>query len=221
VELVDEQIEYYRQRAGEYDEWWLRQGRYQLEPVARQRWFADVAQVEAALAEFDPSGDVLEYAAGTGIWTRHLVNHADRVTAVDASAETLDLNRRRLPDAAPVRYVRADIFDWQPPVAAFDVVFFGYWLSHVPDERFAGFWARVRDALRPGGRVFLVDSYHERRMPGDVQQRELNDGRAYRVVKRFWQPEELAAAVARLGWQLRVRVTDNDGILFAEGALQS
>jgi len=139
VGILDEQIEYYRQRAGEYDEWWLRQGRYHLEPADRQRWFADVAEVETALDAFAPAGEVLEYAAGTGLWTRHLTRHATRITAVDASAETLELNRRRLLDNAAVHYECADIFAWTPPPATFDVVFFGYWLSHIPDERLTQF----------------------------------------------------------------------------------
>ena len=52
-------------------------------------------ELEAALDAFAPRGDVLELAAGTGLWTRHLVRYADRVTAVDAVAEVLDLNRVR------------------------------------------------------------------------------------------------------------------------------
>lgn len=73
-------------------------------------------------------------------------------------------------------------------------------------------------ALRPGGRVFLVDSYHHRRLPGDVQQRTLDDGRRFQVVKRFWQPDELAARTAALGWRLTAQVTRHHGILYAHGS---
>jgi demethylmenaquinone methyltransferase/2-methoxy-6-polyprenyl-1,4-benzoquinol methylase len=69
VDPVAEQMAYYRERAGEYDEWWFRRGRYRLDPDAERRWFADVAEVEAALREFAPRGRVLEYACGTGLWT--------------------------------------------------------------------------------------------------------------------------------------------------------
>ena len=57
----------------------------------------------------------------------------------------------------PVRYVRADLFDWRPE-EAYDVAFFGFWLSHVPPGRFAAFWDLVRAAWRPGGRAVFVDS---------------------------------------------------------------
>ena len=40
--LIAEQIAYYRSRAGEYDEWFLRQGRYDHGPELNERWFAEV-----------------------------------------------------------------------------------------------------------------------------------------------------------------------------------
>jgi demethylmenaquinone methyltransferase/2-methoxy-6-polyprenyl-1,4-benzoquinol methylase len=215
MDPLAEQVEYYRRRAGEYDEWWFRRGRHALDPAARRRWLADVAEVEAALDGFAPRGDVLELACGTGLWTRHLARHADRVTAVDAAPEMIARNAARV--RGPVGYVRADLFAWTPPAAAFDVCAFTYWLSHVPAERLAAFWERVAVALRPGGRVFLADSYHPEPVPGHTQERVLNDGRRFTVVKRFWQPAELAAAAAGLGWELDVRVTAHGGILYATG----
>ena len=95
-EAIAEQIEYYRARAGEYDEWWVRRGRYALPPELERQWFHDVAQAETALRDFAPTGRVLELACGTGLWTRHLVGHAQHVTAVDASPEVIEYNRERL-----------------------------------------------------------------------------------------------------------------------------
>ena len=67
----------------------------------------------------------------------------------------LAINERRV--ASPrVTYVNADIFAWQPD-RAYDTVFFGTWLSHVPPAAFDGFWALVRTCLVPNGRVAFVD----------------------------------------------------------------
>jgi SAM-dependent methyltransferase len=214
MDLLAQQREYYRHRAPEYDQWWQREGRYATgDPEEKARWFADVAEVQRALDAYGPVGDVLELAAGTGWWTQRLTRHARHVTAVDANDETLRINRDRT--HGPVSYVQADLFTWTPPPAAFDTVFFAYWLSHVPDDRLDAFWSMVASALRPGGRVFLVDSYHPRRTTGDVQQRRLNDGREFHIVKRFWQPDELAA---RPGWHLDAHVTEHRGIIWAHGA---
>jgi demethylmenaquinone methyltransferase/2-methoxy-6-polyprenyl-1,4-benzoquinol methylase len=208
-EILAEQKRYYAERAPEYDDWWYRRGRYRRDPERERRWLVDVAELEARLQSFAPRGDVLELAAGTGIWTRRLVPVADRVVAVDANAETLALN------TPAAELVVADIFSWRPP-QQFDVVFFSFWLSHVPEERFAEFWVLVRSALRPGGRVFLIDSGPpEVAGDGELQVRQLADGREFTIVKRFWQPDELTERVAGFGLELDLELTGND--LFLSG----
>jgi demethylmenaquinone methyltransferase/2-methoxy-6-polyprenyl-1,4-benzoquinol methylase len=218
--LLAEQREYYRERAEEYDNWWFRTGDYALDAETEAEWLADVRELEAALEAFGPRGDVLELAAGTGIWTRHLLRHADRVTAVDAAAEVLELNRARTGGAAD--YVVADVFEWEPP-RAFDVCFFGFWHSHVPSPRFEAFWQLVARALKADGRVFLVDnmrlgdSSHLVSSTGEIARRRLSDGRDFDIVKRFWTPADLEREVEALGWHLAVRTTTNGYFIFASG----
>lgn len=208
-ELLSEQKRYYAERAPEYDDWWFRRGRYTRDPERERRWLLDVAELEERLRTFAPRGDVLELAAGTGIWTRRLVPTADHVVAVDTNAETLALN------TPAAELVVADVFAWQPP-QQFDVVFFSFWLSHVPEERFEEFWALVRSALRPGGRIFLIDSGPpEVASDGELQVRQLADGREFTIVKRFWQPDELAQRVSALGVELDLGLTRNG--LFLHG----
>jgi SAM-dependent methyltransferase len=216
---VAEQKRYYAERAPEYDDWWYRRGRYKLEPGALARWRADAAEAEAALeASALPGGTVLELAAGTGNWTRKLVRLADRVVAVDANAETLALN------TGDAELVRADVFEWEP-AERFDLVFFSFWLSHVPEERFDEFWSLVRAALVPGGRVFLVDSgagdtAHTGTAQADGEEtRSLSDGRTFRIVKRRWAPDELAERVRPLGFELDLRDTANGHFVYGEGWL--
>lgn len=211
-DVLAEQKRYYAERAPEYDDWWYRRGRYTRDAEHERRWLLDVAELEEQLRTFAPRGDVLELAAGTGIWTRRLVPAADRVIAVDANAETLSLN------TPAAELVVADIFSWRPP-QEFDVVFFSFWLSHVPEERFAEFWALVRSALRPGGRVFLIDSGPpEAAGAGELQVRQLADGREFTIVKRFWQPDELAERVAELGFELDLALTGTGLFLYGGSA---
>jgi SAM-dependent methyltransferase len=218
--LLSEQRRYYSARAPEYDDWWFRRGRYRMDPESEAGWFADVAELEAELERFAPRGDVLELGAGTGNWTRHLVRYADRVTAVDAVPEVLELNRDKLGEA--VDYVLADVFAWEPP-RAFDVCFLGFWLSHVPSKRFEAFWQLVHRALKPDGRVFLVDNAnlgdprHMVSASGEVVRRSLSDGSEFDIVKRFWAPEALERELAALGWQLSAGATANGNFVFASG----
>jgi len=216
--LLDEQRRYYRERAPEYDDWWLRRGSYSLDAEAEAAWFADVAELESALERFAPRGDVLELAAGTGNWTRQLVRYADRVTAVDAVPAVLEVNQAKVTGA--VEYVVADVFAWEPP-RAFDVCFFSFWLSHVPSERVAAFWELVGRALKPDGRVFLVDNAqlgdprHLVGARGEVLRRSLSDGREFDIVKRMWTPAELERELAGLGWHLAAKTTTNGHFIVA------
>jgi len=219
--LLAEQRRYYSARAPEYDDWWFRRGRYALNAQDEAAWFADVAELEAELERFDARGDVLELAAGTGNWTRQLVRCADRVTAVDSAPEVLELNRAKV--GAPVEYVLADVFGWEPP-RAFDVCFFAFWLSHVPSARFESFWQLVGRALRPDGRVFLIDNAdvgdprHTVDASGEVIRRSLSDGREFEIVKRFWTPADLEGELAALGWHVSAGTTANRHFVFACGA---
>jgi SAM-dependent methyltransferase len=214
--LLNEQLNYYRARAGEYDRWWNRDGRYDRGAEANARWFSETSALEDVLAEFDPRGDVLELACGTGLWTRHLVRYASRLTAVDAAPEVLAINRSRVDDPR-VEYVQADLFAWTPPEGAFDACVFSFWLSHVPDDRFAAFWGAVRGALRPGGRVLFIDSARAERskavdhvMPSDesavTESRRLDDGREFLIVKRYYD-SGLEGELGALGWDCAVGST--------------
>jgi 2-polyprenyl-3-methyl-5-hydroxy-6-metoxy-1,4-benzoquinol methylase len=219
-EILQDQVEYYRARAGEYDEWWFRTGRYDRGPEFNSRWQAEVAEVEEALANWllaRRPASALELACGTGLFTRRLAPRVGSLTAVDASPEVMAINRARV-GATNVEYVEADLFAWRP-TRRYDVVFFSFWLSHVPEDRFAAFWENVAAAIVPGGAAYLIDSAFDATstakdhvLPGrdaGVVTRKLNDGREFRIVKLFYRSEELAAKLSALGWDAEIRQTEH------------
>lgn len=194
--LLGEQIAYYRALAPDY-----------LDQVLDLPGgdFTDV------LAAFAPTGSVLELACGPGMWTSQLLRYASDVTAVDASPEMLAIAEARVGEER-VRFVQADLFSWRPD-RRYDVVFFGFWLSHVPAGRFESFWSMVADCLKPHGRVFFADDAY--RTPAELVEgassstirRQLPDGAAYRLVKVPHQPEELERQLRQLGWDIKVTAT--------------
>jgi SAM-dependent methyltransferase len=217
VPILGEMVDYYRARAAEYDEWFYRQGRFDRGEAANAAWFAESAEVFAAFDALNVTGDVLELAPGTGIWTERIARTASTVTAVDASPEMVAINRVKLgPAADRVTYLLADLFAWQPE-REYDACCFGFWISHVPLERLDAFLATVAQALRPGSKVFFVDGRREptstaanHQLPDvgeQVMTRKLNDGRAFQIVKNFFDRAELAARCAAVGLDVDVRET--------------
>lgn len=212
--ILEEQKAYYRERAAEYDEWFYRRGRYDHGTAENQRWFAEVASVRSALHALPRAARALELACGTGIWTAELLDIADHITALDASQEMLAINRQKVASER-VRYQQADLFDWTP-AETYDLVFFGFWLSHIPPERLGRFLATVRTALAEGGRFFLVDSRkspsstardHHLPSDGHLLTRKLNDGREFTIVKIFYEPDALMASFADAGLRACIQQT--------------
>ncbi len=120
-------------------------------------------------------------------------------------------------------FVLADLFAWRPD-QRYDIVFFGFWLSPVPLERFAEFWALVDDCLAPHGRVLFVDDAY--RTPDELIQgeasatirRRLSDGNTYQIVKVPHVPAELEARVRSLGWDIRVTTTTEGPFFWGAGS---
>jgi demethylmenaquinone methyltransferase/2-methoxy-6-polyprenyl-1,4-benzoquinol methylase len=200
--LLAEQIAYYRARAPEYTE-----TAFPEVPLGEMRRAR--AEVNTRLTAFRPAGDVLELACGPGSFTADLLPHARLLTAVDASPEMLELAATKVGRDERVRFVLADLFSWQPD-GYYDVVFFGFWLSHVPLERFESFWAMVRRALKPGGRVAFVDDAF--RTPDELVggegsstiRRRLNDGTEFRAVKVPHTAQTLERRIEHFGWEVEV-----------------
>jgi demethylmenaquinone methyltransferase/2-methoxy-6-polyprenyl-1,4-benzoquinol methylase len=170
----------------------------------------DAARALAAVLDaYQPVGHVLELACGPGLWTELLLRYATSVTAVDSAPEMLARAKARV-GVERVRFIQTDLFRWTPD-QRYDFVFFGFWLSHVPLDRFESFWSMVADCHVPAGRVFFVDDNArtpEELIEGDSSstiRRHLTDGTGFRLVKVPYQPAALEERLARLGWRIRVK----------------
>ena len=137
----------------------------------------------------------------------------------------MGLNKQRVA-SDKVTYQQADIFKLELN-ETFDLIFFSFWLSHVPPERFEAFWNTVNRLLAPKGRVFLIDSLYKKEataknqslgaQDGTVAKRTLNDGRSYDIVKLFYTPDNLSKKLGALGWQVDADQT-KQFFVFAEAS---
>ncbi|WP_323183028.1 class I SAM-dependent methyltransferase [Streptomyces sp. NBC_00078] len=144
------------------------------------------------------------------------------MTAVDAATEVLALARART-TSPTVRFLEADLFEWQPP-RRYDTVFFAFWLSHVPPTRLPDFWNTVAAALAPGGKAIFIDdgpaaaTYDEvlANQSAPAALRRLDDGSQYRIVKVFHDAQTLTDDLTALGWSVGIRPVGGNFIGIAE-----
>lgn len=191
--ILNEQIEYYRARAQEYD----------ASITEATDLLLPGRGLLLNLGQFD---SILELACGTGIWTETLLQMGNEVTVVDAAPEMLDIARKKLGEER-IKYQLADLFQWEP-AQRYEMVFFANWLSHVPPEALDGFLGKVKQAIRLGGQIAMIDQYlpsdSDRRVAKDdiYATRPIEDGRRFTIVKAFYEVEYLRNKFESLGFEV-------------------
>jgi demethylmenaquinone methyltransferase/2-methoxy-6-polyprenyl-1,4-benzoquinol methylase len=207
ADLDAQMVAYYEARAGEYDDWYLRRGRYRHGPIDDMAWQADLDAAGRWLDELPLGGRIVELAAGTGWWSPLLAGRGE-LWCYDAAEAPLERARERL--VAHALRAHLHVRDaWAEPESRADVLFMGFWLSHVPRPRLAAFLAIARRWLVPGGLLAFIDSRFDpsssaldHRPDPDVTtvERSLADGRRFTIPKTFYPPAELEVALAAAGF---------------------
>ncbi len=222
-DILEQQQAYYRARSAEYDQWWERQGRYDQGTERNQQWQIEGQIVRDTLHQLPAQNHILELACGTGIWTKELVKLGQSITAVDASAEMLAINQAKV-QSDHVTYIQADLFTWQSE-QQFDMIFFGFWLSHVPSNKLQAFLQGVSQMLKPNGYLFMIDSQRNQTATAKNQNmldespihtRILNDGREFQIIKVFYDRDGLQSELAQVNIDADVRLT-NEFFIYAHG----
>lgn len=189
-----ELIDYYRRRAGEYEEIYAWPERQADLDILRK-------EIPACLA----GCEVLEIACGTGYWTERISAAAKRIVATDVAPEPMAIARAKA-YACPVALRLADAYALPGSLGTLDAAFAGFWWSHVPLSRRETFLHSLHQRLSPGAKVVMFDNrYVEGVQPivetdaegNTYQRRRLADGSENRVLKNFPSEAELAACFRR------------------------
>ena len=199
-------VDYYEARAPDYDDWYLRRGRYSRGAIHDAAWNAELDTAGRWLDEQPWAGEIVELAAGTGWWSPLLASRGE-LSLYDTAPAALDRARERL----LAHQLRAHLHvrdAWAEPDRAVDGLFMGFWLSHVPRERLGEFLALARRWLKPDGRLAFIDSLLDDASGAvdhpepadDLAVRRLADGREFTIVKVYYRPDELVAALVGAGF---------------------
>jgi ubiquinone/menaquinone biosynthesis C-methylase UbiE len=152
------------------------------------------AQVVEALG-LKPGMAVADIGSGSGYFTRRFIKAVapgGTVYAVDVEPKALEYIRARLsrePNDATIHFVHAGSDDARLPPASVDVLFLCNTYHHIDDR--ARYFSRAAQALRPGGRLVVIDFYADHRS-GDLGFRKEH------LVSRLTVIDELAEAGYRV-----------------------
>lgn len=202
-----ELIAYYEARAGEYDDWYLRRGRYARGPIHDAAWNAELDGAGTWLDGLPISGEIVELAAGTGWWSPLLASKGE-LSLYDAAEAPLERARERL----VAHRLRAHLHvrdAWAEPDRQVDALVCNFWLSHVSRPRTGDFLALARRWLKPEGIFAFIDSLPDPQSgaadnpdpEADVAVRRLEDGREFTIVKVYREPAEVEDALRNAGFR--------------------
>jgi len=199
-------VAYYEARAEEYDDWYLRHGRYARGPIHDAAWNAELDGAGTWLDSLPIGGEIVELAAGTGWWSPLLAGKGE-LWLYDAAEAPLERARDRL----LAHRLRAHIHlrdAWAEPDREVDALVTNFWLSHVPRDLTGKFLGVARRWLKPGGTFAFIDSLPDPesgatdhpRPAVDKAIRRLADGREFTIVKVYREPEELERELEAAGF---------------------
>lgn len=98
---------------------------------------------------------VADIGAGSGYFTRRLANHAGAVYAVDIDPQLLALIEKA--GNPKIKSVHASPDDPKLAAASVDTVFICDVLHHIGKRD--AYYAKLNTALKPGGRIVIIDFY--------------------------------------------------------------
>lgn len=145
-----------------------------------------------------PPGTALDVGCGEGADAVWLATRGWSVTAVDFAATALEraaagARAAGQEVAARIEWVRADVTRWTPEPGGFDLVSAQY--MHLPTPQRRALFARLADAVRPGGQLLLVGHDFSDIAAGAHRPEEPD---------RFFTAAEVAGALDPAAWEVLV-----------------
>lgn len=129
-----------------------------LEDPARDEWQKPHDVVMALKLRADEV--IADIGAGTGYFSRRFARHAGKVLAVDIDGKLLEIAAKGAPPNLTTILAAPD--DPKLGTKSVDTVFFCDVLHHIANR--PAYYAKLKAALKPGGRIVIVDFY-KRELP--------------------------------------------------------
>jgi ubiquinone/menaquinone biosynthesis C-methylase UbiE len=196
---------YYDERAEEYDEIYLGKGHTTIDADVYEE---DVAKACEVVSRF-VKGHLIDIACGAGFWLPNYARNCSQITFLDQSERMLSKCKERVEQlglTAISNFVQGDFLYVNLETSQYDCALVGFFLSHLTFEQENAFFGRLEEVLRPNPQLMLIDSAwnHRRQQHREkegTQERVLNDGRTFRIYKRYFEESDVEEMFKRYGFE--------------------
>ena len=188
--IIREMMSYYDERAEEYDEIYLGKSHTTINADVYRK---DVAKISEMVSRFG-KGHLIDIACGAGFWLPNYARNCNQITFLDQSARMLSKCKDRVEElglADISSFIQGDFLDIKLEASKYDCALVGFLLSHLTLEQEKTFFRKLEENLKANPQLMFIESawnmrrqrYQEKE---GVQERVLNNGRIFRVYKRYF-----------------------------------
>jgi SAM-dependent methyltransferase len=192
-----------------YDRWARSYDHTQNSAIAMASWLLDHQPLGCA------NDDVIELGCGTGRnRVRVFEEGARSYTGVDGSTGMLDVARATTAADRPVEWIVGNLLEpWTPP-RTYDLALVILVLEHLPDLGVLA--ANAARAVRPGGRLRIIDLHHDRLAAGSIAQFDDADGTQTRFASVAHPTKAVVETLDAAGFEVRAaEIAASDALIAA------
>jgi ubiquinone/menaquinone biosynthesis C-methylase UbiE len=194
--VYENMMEYYDERAKEYDEIYEGKGPASLAP---KYYEIDIKNLETFIKGFG-SGNAIDIACGSGYWLQYFYKRCNAFTFFDQSQQMLEECKHKagqfeIMDRA--KFIKGDILEYKfDDEEKFDCAIIGFLIGHFTKVQDEIFFNTLRKILKKGSEFLIIDNTWtrkraEKQNKEDIAERRLNDGRSYKIYKKYFGEEDL------------------------------
>jgi 2-polyprenyl-3-methyl-5-hydroxy-6-metoxy-1,4-benzoquinol methylase len=194
-------IQYYKERAKEYEQVYLKPERQD-----------DIQNATSILQEQFLEKEVFEIACGTGFWTERIAQTATSILATDINETVLEVARQKKYSPAHVTFERTDIFNYCSE-HKYESLFGGFIWSHIPLQSIDKFLRILNSFTSPDGTIVLIDNNFVQGSNSPItytdedentfQTRRLEDGTMHLIMKNFPTENFLREKLADMAFDIQ------------------